>query len=490
MTFTTEKTKYKDFFEVTDHLATDKVDFTYRKTMISEDSPFEQDCDDCLVSFERFDAEKTLSIYGYLKYKLPSIDDDTTKKWYLKNIRFFDKTLKIINNSTCFFTPSNIFIKQIYKKIDYNGDKTVGRLYNFDSINTLPREIRYFLFKDTYADFDIANAHPSILYLYSKKHSLPLNGSLKSYVENRHSVMLDIQQELDIDLTLVKKNVLKLLDKTWDNKPVKPSKTLTKLDEDFQLIRHHLWISYCKGELDNYEQPINQSIKKKKKVYTLDDGTIDELKLFNLKKVSLQSFYCQTQESIHLIKLVKFLRHKYLSYIKKESKLKFTDYYPYTDKKVELGAEHTLFIIPFFDGFYLSSPSLFFMKDLRGIIDEYNKQDNGVVFVQKDIEERIEHVPNTDELKKFTIIYIWLGRSSTKYYLDMLLHKSKINEKFLNLLKDKDTILENISDKKSLSDWDNTYKEIMDNLKSDIYKILLEHPIKNEDDIIKIIQNM
>jgi len=268
------------------------------------------------------------------------------------------------------------------------------------------------------------------------------------------------------------------------------SKTLTKLDEDFQLIRHHLWISYCKGELGNYEQPINQSIKKKKKVYTLDDGTIDELKLFNLKKVSLQSFYCQTQESIHLIKLVKFLRHKYLSYIKKESKLKFTDYYPYTDKKVELGAEHTLFIIPFFDGFYLSSPSLFFMKDLRGIIDEYNKQDNGVVFVQKDIEERIEHVPNTDELKKFTIIYIWLGRSSTKYYLDMLLHKSKINEKFLNLLKDKDTILENISDKKSLSDWDNTYKEIMDNLKSDIYKILLEHPIKNEDDIIKIIQNM
>ena len=30
MTITTQKTEYKDFFEVTGNLATDKVDFTYR----------------------------------------------------------------------------------------------------------------------------------------------------------------------------------------------------------------------------------------------------------------------------------------------------------------------------------------------------------------------------------------------------------------------------------------------------------------------------
>lgn len=159
MIFNFDKTEYKDFFEVTDHLATDKVDFIYRKTMISEDSIFEPDCDDCIVSFERLDSEKTLSIYNYLKYKLPFIHDDTTKKWYLKNIRFFDKTLKIKNNSTCFITPSNIFIKQIYKKTAYNGDNTVGRLYNCDSINTLPREIRYFLFKDVYV-YNRANGSP------------------------------------------------------------------------------------------------------------------------------------------------------------------------------------------------------------------------------------------------------------------------------------------------------------------------------------------
>ena len=272
MTFTpgklkNNKTEYKDFFEVTDHLATDKVDFLYRKTMISEDSIFEQYNDDCLVSFELLDAKKTLSIYSYLKYKLPSIVDDTSEKWYLKNIRFFEKTLKIINNSTSFITPSEIFIKQVYKKIDYNGDKMVGRLYNSSSINTLPREIRYFLFKDSYVDFDIANAHPSILYLYSKKHNLLLNGALKNYVDNRDSVMLNIQQESGKDLASIKKYVLKLLNKTWYTAPANPPATIDKLDEDFQKIRDHLWDSYCKGELDDFGQPVHQSMEKNKKLY-------------------------------------------------------------------------------------------------------------------------------------------------------------------------------------------------------------------------------
>ena len=480
------KTEYKDFFEVTDHLTTGKVDFIYRKTMISE-SVFEEGSEDHLVSFERFNAEKTLSIYSYLKYKLPLLVDDTTKRWYLKNIRFFEKTLKTINNSTCFITPCDIFIKQVYKKIDYNGDKRVGRLYNSNSINTLPREIRYFLFEDDYIDLDIANAHPSLLYLYSKENNLILNGSLKRYIENRAMVMVNIQQESGMDIALVKKKVLKLLNKTWDNKPLNFSQTLTELDEDFQTIRNHLWDSYCKSELKNYEEPIKQSIERKKKVYTLNDGGINEPKLLNLKKVSLQSFFCQTQESFHLIKFVKFLRNKYLSYI--EGNPRFSHYYKYTDKKIELGSEHTLFVIPFFDGLYLSSPCLNFMGDVPSIVDEYNRQNNGVTFVQKPIEQRVEYMPNTNELEKFTIINTWLGKSTTKYYLDLLLHKKNISQKILDLLKDRSGKLENLTDKESLV-WDYSYKEIMNTIKFEVYQILLEHDIKNENDIINIILNM
>ena len=47
---------YKDFFEVTDFLATDTVDFTYRKTIVKEEGLLKQENEDSLVSFERFDA--------------------------------------------------------------------------------------------------------------------------------------------------------------------------------------------------------------------------------------------------------------------------------------------------------------------------------------------------------------------------------------------------------------------------------------------------
>lgn len=65
-------------------------------------------------------------------------------------------------------------------------------------MQTLPKEIHYFLFKDDYVDFAIVNAHPSILYLYSKKYGLELNVTLKRYIEERDSVMSEIQQELGL----------------------------------------------------------------------------------------------------------------------------------------------------------------------------------------------------------------------------------------------------------------------------------------------------
>ena len=129
------------------------------------------------------------------------------------------------------------------------------------------------------------------------------------------------------------------------------------------------------------------------------------------------------------------------------------------------------------------------MGDVSSIIEEYNKQNNGVVFVQKTIEQRVEYMPDTNELKKFTIINTWLGRSTTKYYLDLLLHKKNISQKILDLLKDKSGKLGNLTDEESLV-WDNSYKEIMSTIKFEVYKILLEHDIKTENDIIKIILNM
>ena len=475
---------YKDFFEVTDFLATDTVDFTYRKTKVREEGLFKQENEDCLVSFERLDAKRSLSIYNYLIYKLPTIKDDETKKWYVKSIRFFENILsKKINNSQSFVTPHDIFIFHRYEKIEYSRDKRVGRLYCSHSIQTLPREIRYFLFKDDYLDFDIVNAHPSILYLYSIDNDLVLNGTLKRYVVERSLVMSQIQQELGVNLSTVKRDVLKLLNKTWEDDFTKKSKTLSKLDNDFQTIRDHLWASYCNGDLQNYEAPVLKSMKRKEKQYILD-GIVDEKKLLLLKKVSLQSFYCQTQESAHLIKLVKFLRKEYEKILKADSMQKFTDYYSSTDKKVELKAKHTLFIVPFFDGLYISSPNKFFMKNLGDIVEKYNKQSTVVKFLQKKIEPRVERIPDTDELRKFTIIYEWLGKSSAKHYLSMFIKKTGLNEQVVALLKDQ------FEEKKHEDCWEADYKLLIEKIKSKIFNTLLKIPIKTSIDIENYIKEL
>lgn len=492
---------YKDYFAVTNYLETDgNIDYIYRKTRITDDQIKKSDSDDILVSFERLDAKKTLSVYNYLKYKYFGMinidDDDDTKSWYRKNINYFDIILNT-NDISCILTPSDIFLQRTYTKKNYNGDKTVGRLYNGLSINTLPRELRYFLFKDIYIDIDIANAHPSILYEYSIENKLSLNGSLYDYIYNREAVVDKIGQELGVEenerTKTVKRYVLMYLNKTWDNYYQTPSKTLLNLNEDFEAARNHIWSSYKNGNLSNFEAPLNMSLEDKKDKYTLKDGTVDEQKLLNLSKIVLQCFYCQTQESVHLIRLVNYLRDEYLVY--SGDNLKFTDYYPYTNKEVLAGSEHTLFIVPFFDGLYISSPCEVFMEELDNLIKEYNDLSNVIVFVRKDIEKDKNHISDEeiDELRKFTLIFTWLGREDCKYYLDMLLHKKDIHEKLITLLKDDfdtDLIIEEEDEDIVSSDWKDYFQGKIGVIKSAVFDILLEYEFEDEVDINNIISRM
>lgn len=143
-----------------------------------------------------------LGIYKYLEYKLPEIEEkcritkenensscaeiaemEARKRWFQKNIRFFKQKLYHVDVETTFITPKFGFFFQHFEKIKYgNADKVVGRLYNNQSIQTLPRELRYHLFKSEYKEFDMVNSHPSILYEFSKQHNLNLNGSLKHLI--------------------------------------------------------------------------------------------------------------------------------------------------------------------------------------------------------------------------------------------------------------------------------------------------------------------
>lgn len=96
--------------------------------------------------------------------------------------------------------------KQIsYNTVKYETDKeshsiyqnNIGRLYEYYSIQTFPREIRYILFNEEYMDFDIKNAHPTIALDYAEKNNICKKGALKQFVENRDDMLDRIAKELE-----------------------------------------------------------------------------------------------------------------------------------------------------------------------------------------------------------------------------------------------------------------------------------------------------
>jgi len=420
--------EYKDFFNITSYLPEDFEEVSYRKTKVSSEKLPKERSEQSIVSFEKIRVDNMLGVYKYLEYKLPKMEQellrgnreklsDTEKRkiqsrleWFEKNVRFFKQKLSQIEDSTTFITPKFAFFCKHFEKIKYQNDhKVVGRLYNNKSIQTLPREIRYHLFKDDYKDFDMVNSHPSILYEFSKEHNLKLNGSLERYVKNRSSVFEQIKQEqLKNNIEVlnngeIKTEILKGLNREWlPEKEI--ANTLIDLHYDFESIRNHLCYLYESGQLDKeYRHAIEHSKEK---------GS-------SSLKVSLQSFYCQTQESFHIIRLVEFLRKKYLEILKVEGKQYFTDYYPNTDKKVELSAIHTLFIVPFFDGVYISSPERAFNTKLLSFVEEFNKSEKGssIAFEEKQIKQRVKQIVDVDELSAFLVIHRWLTR---KKLLDII----------------------------------------------------------------------
>ena len=503
---------FKEFFTVSDYLFSDEdeTSFNYRKTVIVEDNLFKENFGENVVSFERYDSEKFLCMASYLEYKTKTIYEDLpeseAQKWVndLAGIRnFFAKTKAHIDYNKTFITTQHIFIQHSYEKIMYSkfmdeddDDKSVGRLYSDQSIQSLPREIRHFLFKDDYLDFDIENAHPVLLHNYSKKQKLTLNGFLKEYVEKRKLVMEKIQDELStipkgmLEVSSVKQAILLTLNESSKvDLPLKHSHTLSKLNEDFHTIKDHLWDSYLKGNLPEYSSALEKSLKKKEFKY-IRNGIVNNSKKISIAKVVLSCFYCQTQESIHLIGLVEFLRSRYLPYLEEEGKLLFSDYYDATDRRVDLHSKHTLFLVPFFDGLYISSPCKKFMDDLLEMIDEYNSTSE-VRFLQKAIEDNLSRIKDREEYWKYSIIFRWLSRASSKYYLKLFLQNTGLENSISSLFEKNPNL--NKEDFDNLSDYTDELishsGQIAEVIKLDTLKKLLELPINCENDISELIKS-
>jgi len=124
------------------------------------------------------------------------------------------------------------------------------------------------------------------------------------------------------------------------------------------------------------------------------------------QKISLQSFFCQTMETKYLLNLIAFLKEKYLTILKEENIHQLNYYYPVTDKTIDLPAIYSLSIIPFFDGIYITSPNVKFNKKLNNYVEDFNKNTSDCIrFSENKIEEKKDHIKNTEELNNFLIIH-------------------------------------------------------------------------------------
>jgi hypothetical protein len=97
-----------------------------------------------------------------------------------------------------FLTPKYLFQQKLYNETDQADIRTVGRLYSSTSIQGFSREIRDYIFKNEYMNFDMVNAHPTILNNYAIDKKLALNGSLAEYIENRDVFINNVSSEFQL----------------------------------------------------------------------------------------------------------------------------------------------------------------------------------------------------------------------------------------------------------------------------------------------------
>lgn len=276
-----------------------------------------------MTTWEKVPAKEVLTLLNLLTYKITShklgftILTNTDLSWCEKHAAMLNKYLNGSDQTHTFFTPKHMYQFARYEVLLYESPKesaddageNVGRLYarKCNSMQFFPREIRMFLFKKDYRDFDMKNAHPTLLLDFAQFEGIKLDGAIENYINNRDAVLIQIKNELlqsrlsrktrEPDFVDAKLEVIVHLNRTWDKHSCLASKTLDNLDNEFEIIRDYLWSKLERGELPEYEIPVYN--------HTSDSNLAR-------KKVRLLSLFFQTRETTQLFKLKKFLEEKYL----------------------------------------------------------------------------------------------------------------------------------------------------------------------------------
>lgn len=143
-------------------------------------------------TLERYHINRLKTLYNYLSdlsIENPLISDrtihDETSSIEIKinnQLKALEKIFNIMDEVPSTVAGTEYRFINVY---GYRSDECKGRLYGYrNTMTLLSRQCRYYLFKGLYIDFDLKNAHPTILFSYASSHNLPVQ-CLKQYVENR-----------------------------------------------------------------------------------------------------------------------------------------------------------------------------------------------------------------------------------------------------------------------------------------------------------------
>jgi hypothetical protein len=257
-----------------------------------------------LSSIEKFPLKKVKILQEFLQDELdvttsnPLYMDEEKTEWYKLNLSRI--------NSILTGTQGEMFssLKHVYHLRTYtqkNAKVNIGRLYsqsNKPSYMVLPREIRAFLASNEYLDFDIVNAHPTLLLEFVMEH---MNSSrfycLENYVYNRDEMLKEKAKKDKTSVSDAKRSVLKTLN-TSRSHATQLGYMCVDLFEEIEQIRKQI-VEYSKEDMGLY----------------LKGNTDFASKSKEKQEISIQSLYTQTKETEYIVFLVSFLYQKTLIYL-------------------------------------------------------------------------------------------------------------------------------------------------------------------------------
>jgi hypothetical protein len=191
------------------------------------------------------------------------------------------------------------------------------------------------------------------MYEYACKNNLESN-TLEKYVKNREDFMKAVKLE-DPDIENPKREILSVLNYV-NLPPNAKSNSLKAFIKDIKIIREHIWKHFFTNDREKFFE------------------TKWKEKSLEKQKVSLQSYYCQTQETAKLLALYDFLQKK-----QEETPLEF---------------------VPFFDGAFIRFENTLSNKNIDSFLKQYNETDEFINFTVKEMDYE-EEIIEYKQLRKY-----------------------------------------------------------------------------------------